>query len=1338
MPCPFPPPGGNRLPDSEYNSQKRAAIKDLIKNRKNINKQEWITLTTALRPSLGLDPSSALQLWQVSAGSVDEMSVSYCEELMDIVHDQHRTEIENRFDMLEGMKYLLRVLFTSESTDRVSFNAVKQAVDKNFDEGGDIILQRLKEIEKGGWIDRVDMGDMVEKIESNQMWGEDENTDIRASLPGLSPEEYDIDTNEDYTPERGEQILDRIRAQIELSIEELDKGGNGGINVHVDNAKNMIRLIPQALKHYGSYCRRGNNEYVSLKNNYRSKEEEYSSQGRQTQTELMQANKTIFDLQTEIAQMEHSMQNKINKAVEEAKNRVSKAFENEIRALEQERFEFEDKARHLLEEKKQLEDSRRDLLEINTRLENKLSVATAATQNAKIRKVMEKAYDDQDFYNKIIEAADRVEAAERDMPNSKKEIISEKELAELREKFERYAKNLDEAGDFIQVLQNEIRDLKERQADFDKLGSKLDPFNSSPQRSNIMASAFQPVQSLDIKPIAPPPNYNVSSLGFNPLIIPGTVPQSLSKHTFPIYSNPGSLNAKIANMQIALTNLKAETTSKDAKIATLTEQLITAKLELSILTQRISEMSRPKPSVQVAPAQDIRASAVKDVHFIPDTQKLVSDMFGDGAKNARLRELAKQQVQGLTRGVEPAEAENSVEQCMTTLATLSLAHSKLEDVEKEKVHLTKQIEALQAHLNEVTASSAKYQEDLKRGIEEKEGLAKELTRVHELVAQVQRETSSVKAEKIKISEECQTLHATIQTLEEKLKVVAEEKAKIEEAQTQAKTEESSAKSQWEAEESQSMQPVSSDCHEELAAEIAKNESLRKELDAALIENKKIRPLEEELEASKMEAQKVGLLTAQLAELRAQMEAMVLKHNQETGVTAEGLKKIEAAYATLKLESESAENSWKTRVETLQKELTDEISHYKKESERLEEELKEIKEDKTTVAALEAVKAELEESKKEYDIMRVGFMALQALNGELNNKIEEFEAEQKHLKDEIKRGSEKKEPSTLFKAGSFVNEAKERRKSSIEDNEKQLPPLVTVDSGMFMAPPVYVAPPMMDTDNDTSLAVDALEEFLGQGKSANPFLSNMPVQGKDAVPHFDHSKMPSTRDPHSEKKEPPQSNPTPSQKPYNPSESEIFLQNNLAYLSGTTDKSASNPFIQTLKVQPQQAQPQSNPKPFAELPKPQAAPVQKIVPPQITGSNPYSDVYNKVDDDEDRPHHMPTHAKPPMGAGTHQIDPVIAMAQSKSNPYSLTESSTSTKQQPTQPQQQKSQPAPARIMVTPSPATLNIEPRTKNDSPSAITKNVDFRIQSALNASKRPGKVEINAISRFWFTIRGLY
>ena len=53
---------------------------------------------------------------------------------------------------------------------------------------------------------------------------------------------------------------------------------------------------------------------------------------------------------------------------------------------------------------KKAEDSRSQLLDANANLENKLGVAMSAN-DGKIRKVLQLAFDDADFYRKIVEAA---------------------------------------------------------------------------------------------------------------------------------------------------------------------------------------------------------------------------------------------------------------------------------------------------------------------------------------------------------------------------------------------------------------------------------------------------------------------------------------------------------------------------------------------------------------------------------------------------------------------------------------------------------------------------------------------------------------------------------------------------------------------------------------------------------------------------------------------------------------------------------------------------------------------------------------------------------------------
>lgn len=91
----------------------------------------------------------------------------------------------------------------------------------------------------------------------------------------------------------------------------------------------------------------------------------------------------------------------IAKAITDIEAKLVKQFDTERLELQNDQTRLEAKTRDLEARLKKAEDSRSQLLDANANLENKLGVALSA-HDGKIKKVLQLAFDDADFYNKII------------------------------------------------------------------------------------------------------------------------------------------------------------------------------------------------------------------------------------------------------------------------------------------------------------------------------------------------------------------------------------------------------------------------------------------------------------------------------------------------------------------------------------------------------------------------------------------------------------------------------------------------------------------------------------------------------------------------------------------------------------------------------------------------------------------------------------------------------------------------------------------------------------------------------------------------------------------------
>lgn len=163
----------------------------------------------------------------------------------------------------------------------------------------------------------------------------------------------------------------------------------------------------------------------------------------------------------------------ITKAITDIESKLIKHFDQERLNLQSEQTTLESRIHELETRLKKAEESRSQLLAANSNLENKLGIAMSANDD-KVRKVMQRAYEDNDFYNKIVEAAqlytDDCEDADVNVGTVRltaKEVASMK--TRINELLEKDMSNLN----FIDSLRNEVRLLRLTIEENEKLQSEI-------------------------------------------------------------------------------------------------------------------------------------------------------------------------------------------------------------------------------------------------------------------------------------------------------------------------------------------------------------------------------------------------------------------------------------------------------------------------------------------------------------------------------------------------------------------------------------------------------------------------------------------------------------------------------------------------------------------------------------------------------------------------------------------------------------------------------------------------------------------------------------------------
>ena len=89
-----------------------------------------------------------------------------------MIHVQRENVIENEFDLIAGLKYVNQLLFRQDSVTSVSILEIQPLIKESFTNGSDVIMKKLKQVSRNGRIDRVELNDLIESLETKQIYGD--------------------------------------------------------------------------------------------------------------------------------------------------------------------------------------------------------------------------------------------------------------------------------------------------------------------------------------------------------------------------------------------------------------------------------------------------------------------------------------------------------------------------------------------------------------------------------------------------------------------------------------------------------------------------------------------------------------------------------------------------------------------------------------------------------------------------------------------------------------------------------------------------------------------------------------------------------------------------------------------------------------------------------------------------------------------------------------------------------------------------------------------------------------------------------------------------------------
>jgi hypothetical protein len=148
-----------------------------------------------------------------------EVGIEYVDEMLDVIYMQKRTEVDGRFDVLAGLKFVFHNLYSSERVESLPFDQIKAFVESSFENGQQVVLGRIMSLQVGGVVRRLDFAMAIDQIENNQLRQTDNE---EASVPEVKLQ-FDVDPDEPFTVEREREVIDLIKLEIEQCVNLAEK-----------------------------------------------------------------------------------------------------------------------------------------------------------------------------------------------------------------------------------------------------------------------------------------------------------------------------------------------------------------------------------------------------------------------------------------------------------------------------------------------------------------------------------------------------------------------------------------------------------------------------------------------------------------------------------------------------------------------------------------------------------------------------------------------------------------------------------------------------------------------------------------------------------------------------------------------------------------------------------------------------------------------------------------------------------------------------------------------------------------------------------------------------------
>lgn len=135
--------------------------------------------------------------------------------MFDIIYNQKQNEVEGRFDLLAGLKFVYQNVYDSGQVTNKQFDDIKAFVEKSFEDGNETLLGKLHSITRNGAVDRLELADLIDRIETKQMDKEDPDSKEQENLNKVN---Y-LHHKEEYSCDRDREVIGQIKSEIEECLE---------------------------------------------------------------------------------------------------------------------------------------------------------------------------------------------------------------------------------------------------------------------------------------------------------------------------------------------------------------------------------------------------------------------------------------------------------------------------------------------------------------------------------------------------------------------------------------------------------------------------------------------------------------------------------------------------------------------------------------------------------------------------------------------------------------------------------------------------------------------------------------------------------------------------------------------------------------------------------------------------------------------------------------------------------------------------------------------------------------------------------------------------------------